>query len=207
METRGGDPLLDRTMRGWIYKTAVKNYWRVASWYDLADLVQDGYLCYAKCRSKYFQNKDNLTEDERRRWFMSLVQTTFINHITDLAWKRTRTLERSFAKLDIDGIDTPVEVGMDLMVALKQAPKEIKELLHILISDAGLLTEQREEDKHRVRQRCPLRMSLPKFLSYGPLLLFERFDAVTGELYCQFAGVDACVNLRNMVVDYFGLNN
>ena len=49
MATVSEDPFFDAGVRGWIVKTAYKHYWRVSSYYEFDDLVQDGYLCYAKC--------------------------------------------------------------------------------------------------------------------------------------------------------------
>jgi hypothetical protein len=73
----------DRGLRQWIYKTARKNMWRVAHFYELSDLIQDGFLCYAICRERYGHKV------EGQRHFMSLCQTVYRNHITDLANDRS----------------------------------------------------------------------------------------------------------------------
>src|SRR3974390_506351 len=98
------DPYLDRAMRGWIINHAKRQYWRVAAWYDLADLIQDGFLCYYKCKARYtnltFLNHP-LPEDKRR--FMSLVQRAFANHITNLANRRTETPELAISQVRDEG--------------------------------------------------------------------------------------------------------
>jgi len=80
---------LDEGMKRWIYATARQNHWRVARWYDLEDLIQDGFLAYQKCYVKYARlvRKRKPTKEDRRN-FMALVQTTYLNYIHDLAKKR-----------------------------------------------------------------------------------------------------------------------
>jgi hypothetical protein len=84
--TRRVRPIPDRGARLWIANTARKNFWRVAAWYELSDLIQDGYMCYYLVRKKYPQAID-------REHIMSLLRSTFVNHITDLANKTTRLAE------------------------------------------------------------------------------------------------------------------
>lgn len=81
---------LDEGMKRWIIATARKHHWRVASWYDLDDLIQDGYLAYHKCAYRYARlvRKRNPKKEDRRN-FMALVMRTYENHIHDLASKRT----------------------------------------------------------------------------------------------------------------------
>ncbi|MFA5699618.1 MAG: hypothetical protein WC954_07810 [Sphaerochaeta sp.] len=82
---------LDEGMKRWIVATAYRNHWRVAAWYDLDDLIQDGYLSYHKCATKYDRLiRKRKPKKEDRRNFMALVKRTFENHIHDLASKRTR---------------------------------------------------------------------------------------------------------------------
>lgn len=46
------DPYLDDGMKGFIYNTARKNYKRIAG-YELIDLIQEGCVCFYKCRARY----------------------------------------------------------------------------------------------------------------------------------------------------------
>lgn len=78
---------MDAGARGWLVKTAVKNYWRVQSRYELDDLIQDGFLCWAKVRARYPKVKD-------RPHVMRLFQVTYINHIHSLAKCVTRKREQ-----------------------------------------------------------------------------------------------------------------
>lgn len=140
------DPYLDDGMRGWIVTTAKKNYWRVASYYELDDLIQDGYLCYSKCYSRYRHltiKRHPLKEDRRR--FMALVQVAFVNHITTLAWKRTRldatplsaiTQAETGQAVSLEALlpEAPEEASVAALLA--SAPVEIKRLFQVLVDDA-----------------------------------------------------------------------
>jgi hypothetical protein len=74
--------LLDEPLQIWIIKTARKNHWRVARWYELDDLIADGYLTAAKIRNRY--------STVNQKHFMALVMTAYMNHITNMARKRRR---------------------------------------------------------------------------------------------------------------------
>lgn len=102
---------LDEGMKRWIYRTARRHYWRVASWYDLDDLIQEGFLAYQKCQVKYARlaRKRNPRPEDRRN-FMALVMRAFENRIHDLASKRTIQTEDAVSRLQHDSHDfTPEE--------------------------------------------------------------------------------------------------
>jgi hypothetical protein len=78
-----GQTNMDQGVRGWIFKTARENMWRVSSSYELSDLMQDGFLIWHRVCVKY----PNVTVQKHR---MGLFKTAFTNHIHDLSKKRTR---------------------------------------------------------------------------------------------------------------------
>lgn len=128
MERRKRQHMLDAGMRGWIVNCAKKNIWRVPTWYDLDDLIQDGFICYCHCRIRY-------AHIEETRHFMALVKTSFANHIHDLANKRTRTTEKLVPP------DSPTLSGVELpegmfLTLLKQLPRELQGLIEILLESA-----------------------------------------------------------------------
>ncbi len=71
---------LDKTLISWIYRYAARQYWRVASWYDYEDLVQDAMFIVVKCRTKY--------PELDKQHFSARFRTAFTHHITDLANQR-----------------------------------------------------------------------------------------------------------------------
>src|SRR5690554_2636340 len=96
----------DAGLKRWIRATAYKNYWRVSHWYDLEDLIQDGYMAYCTCAEHYghLVRKRKPSAEDRRN-FMALVKRTFENHIHDLATKRTVTQELPISMLQNDDDD------------------------------------------------------------------------------------------------------
>lgn len=86
---------IDNGVRGWIVKTARKEYWRVAAFYDLADLIQDGYLHYCRVVTIYEVQRNRVRSRAR---LMGLFKIAYVNHIHDLAKQRTRLLAE--VKLD-----------------------------------------------------------------------------------------------------------
>ena len=136
------DPFLDEGVRGWIVKMAHKHYWRVAAWYEIEDLIQDGYLCYAKCRKSYRPDPNKAVDNlDDRRTFMIYLSRSFMNRITDLANSRTRTPEVVASDLSDDqseGIETWTASASELSDAslaslLATAPAEIIEILKALL--------------------------------------------------------------------------
>jgi hypothetical protein len=146
------DPFLDAGMRGWIVKTAKKNHWRVAGWYDMADLIQDGYLCYYKCRARYteFTIKNHPSKDDKRQ-FMALVQAAFTNHLNTLSTKRTLGQETTICDLTADDDEAASylerhppsanDLGdAPLRYLIARAPEEVANFLRLVsgdVKDAG----------------------------------------------------------------------
>lgn len=163
------DPYLDEGMRGYIFKTAKKNLYRIAG-YELEDLVQEGYACYYKCRMRYVGRPPapnhtalpftNPTKLERRH-FMSIVKTAFHNSISTLATKCPSGVE--FVVSDLVPPDRLQEEYWDSVIPLageevsvymliQTAPREIKQLLQLLVVDAVSLSYERFGKWHRKRE-------------------------------------------------------
>jgi len=164
------DVYLDAGLKGWIVNKARREFWRVASWYELDDLIQDGYICYVKCRNRYVLGPaieghsslvvvgDKPTRDQCRH-FMSLVQTAFQNHIMTLAASAARTTEDLVSPLPGDAgptvLDQPVAEEATLRVFLSQLPSELREALQAVITDGAdtgvYLRSRIRQDGGRVR--------------------------------------------------------
>jgi len=129
---------LDRGMEAWIILTARKNYWRIAPWMEPEDLIQDGYLVWARCRDHY-------PDIVARSHFMALVKTSFINHITSLARKKFRTPEELLVDssiLDLDGFPNSLSMACCqegyLLCVAAQATFPIKAVLELLTTQRGM---------------------------------------------------------------------
>lgn len=138
---RNTAPLMDEGTRIWIETTARKELWRVREWYDLADLVQDGYLCYYKCYNRYYAG---LTKDHNKQ-MMALTKISFLNYIHTLASKRAPGYETAVSQMlgptqeesSLWETILPSQGETGSFVALlANAPAEIKQLLELLAGDA-----------------------------------------------------------------------
>lgn len=178
MASLEGADYLDEGMRGFIVNTALENYWRVQELCDMADLVQDGYLCFYKCYDRYVRPRKDLTASkDERRWFQALVKTTFLNHISTLAAKHKGVSERPASDYEVVGEEGTTDVFEQnmppqpemgtFMALLASAPTELLQLIKLLANDsADVLTFKRK----RVGRR----------------LLRET----NNEMYCRLLGLD-----------------
>jgi hypothetical protein len=80
---------MDRGARAWLVVVAADNYWRVASWYELDDLVQDGHMIWARIVRKYEREPGRVRAIGH---LMRLFRTAYLNHIHDLSKRRTRNI-------------------------------------------------------------------------------------------------------------------
>lgn len=181
-ETQCNIPLPDAGIRGWLVNTARTNYWRVRSSYEFDDLVQDGYMVYAKCYARYYKN---LTKDHDRQ-LMALVQVAFINHINTLSQKRGLTTEVPFSQVLPPDAETeelerllPAEEELgSIMVLLNNAPTEIVQVVTALLQDATGFMRTRN---------------------------FRRaIRETTNEYFCRLVGADPkTTDLRGQIQAYF----
>jgi len=119
---------MDHGARIWLLKTVQKNYWRVPKWYEVDDLVQDGFLHYLRVLRKY-------QEVRNPAHLMALFKVTFCNHLNDLSNRKTWCTE-------CNGIDEFAEVLFsegwgEILKVIADAPPEIKRALHVLIIKPG----------------------------------------------------------------------
>jgi hypothetical protein len=145
------DVYLDHGLRGWIINTARKECWRLPRWYEPHDLVQDGFVCYCKCRDKYALkdpepghpplNTDTPNEVQRRH-FMALVKTAFYNHIMTLSSNFAASQEEALPesgpadeRATLEKLLPPQPEEASLRVALASAPAELKDVVERLLRD------------------------------------------------------------------------
>jgi hypothetical protein len=123
--------LMDLGARNWMRKTAIRNYWRVAAWISLDDLLQDGELCWLivcyRYKTKTLSNR------------MALFKTTFTNHLHDLANNRTLQTELPFAALTDMAVDQAVNSEScpfaEMLRVVTETPSRVNELLERLLAD------------------------------------------------------------------------
>lgn len=192
---------LDRGLELWLFKTARKNFWRVASYYEIEDLIADGYMVYAECRERY---KDRVTE---RRHFAALFRTCFINHITDLANKRSRELNATVtegeAPRDAVRVEIPAQPASDkteefedlippvlpeaeVAVLLQQAQGPVQLVLKLMYTDAGLnLLRENPQRPRESTNSYYCRVLGYDANEYNLIELFRSFIAGCGPYYMR----------------------
>jgi hypothetical protein len=156
---RNKDAYFDSGLQGWLKTTAKAEHWRVAGWYTVDDLVQDGYICYCKCRDKYtlarpapgerpdgYAHQDLCTDtpsSAQRKHFMALVQRAFYNHLYTLAVRYPATREQPLAMFSVENGEPlsmeellpPQPEETSALIAVLYAPTEISEAIVKLVND------------------------------------------------------------------------
>jgi hypothetical protein len=130
-------PVYEGPIQGFVKNHLKKNFWRVSSYMDYEDLLQDSYVIFLKLRDRY-------TTVDDPRWFMSLFMRSFSNHVINLSKKRTlnslEVLDCEFfteGEEDFSILSTAVGERDNLgyyETVLSQAPPEIRSALSILIN-------------------------------------------------------------------------
>lgn len=193
---------LDDGLKGWIAKTARNNLWKVGAWYDLDDLIQEGFVVYCKCLNRFrpfvpsgttaqieAQHKRGL-EEQGRRSFTAYFKMAYENHLKDLARDNMQTLDQNFASLPLEkeqeaeaNLEVSQPEGTSLHMALLQAPKEVVEVFLALVQDV-----QDAGTYLRSRLRVNLKSSRLKRGRY-------RLRETTNEHYERLLGLPGGVDL------------
>lgn len=167
---------MDDGARGWLVKTATKSYWRVSRWYELDDLIQDGYVCYYKVLQKY----PGAIDVPHR---MALFKVIYINFIHDLATKRTKAvseildtdMQGATEDFDRSFLSTLVECPLSGMVEvgalLASAPERVRAAFELFTTESGKAAmrsvyRRRRGGKHLVRETMNQRLC--RLLGYDP---------------------------------------
>ena len=111
---------LPKPVLGWIYNHARKNFWRVAPWYEIDDLINDGIMKAYECLDRYGIPGEDIDPPH----FMSLVKTSFHNHIGDLL-RHSRGEQEVTNKIgDLAGQMTETQF-LDRVVSLDHADQKL----------------------------------------------------------------------------------
>jgi hypothetical protein len=170
---------MDEGAKGWLYKTACTNWWRVASYMELDDLIQEGYACYYYLHNHYKDVHD-------APHIMSLFKVAFVNVIHDLS-KGTRSsgvgswVCWTDTYGDSSAVDqVPAEVD-DIADLISEAPPVLASALKALLASGEKLAAPylRRNDGTR-----------------------ETFN----DRLCSIAGLNPkSINLHRMLLDYLKL--
>lgn len=131
---------MDRGARAWLIVVAVDNFWRVAKWYELPDLIQDGYMVWARVVKKYEVDAGRVRS---RPHLMRLFKTAYLNHINDLSNAKTRALLEVLVGDLVGDVDDPWDVvgaicpDAEMQSCIAEAPAIIGRVLSRLITCDG----------------------------------------------------------------------
>ena len=133
---------LPRPVVGWIHNHAVKNYWRVANWCELDDLIQDGLLVAYKCLRRYGEPGKNIDPPH----FMALVKTAFYRHITEIL-RRSRAEQEHVVKVAdaagsasessfLDRVAGVVDLDPDTAAMIARMPAPLRRAVEFYVGHA-----------------------------------------------------------------------
>jgi hypothetical protein len=200
MAVVAGDPYLDAGVRGHIVRLAQANKYKLAGW-DVEDLIQEGYLCYALVKTRYVGARPKRRPDGTlrrslppkrpdqiaKRHFMRLFQRTFNNRISTLVRKQSRLKELLLNDLISaerteesawDQIMQPEDEQATMLTLLRSAPTEIRQLFALMVDDAT------RPMRRFGKRRRPARET-------------------TNEYYCRLLGLPRGTDLTGLVQKYF----
>lgn len=125
--------VLQEPVMGWIINHAKKNYWRMSSWYELDDLIQDGIVCGYKCLQVYGIPPYEIDDQH----FMKLVQTTFYNYIAELL-RRKRAVDDITIRYEdnpllqlFDSHSSVIDIELNLLI--NKLPKRLKRVIDLYL--------------------------------------------------------------------------
>ena len=118
---------MDDGAKFWMLKYAKQNLWRVPDWYEIDDLIQDGFLHYQRIAKKYRKVKTPAH-------IMALFKRTYTNHIHDLSGRRTKAPPT--VKLALSGL-TRHDDFAEVLQLIAEAPGDVKRVLTLLVLGAG----------------------------------------------------------------------
>jgi hypothetical protein len=127
-------PQFNGPIEGWTVNYCRLNFWRVNGSMEWADVMQEAYLVFLRCASKY-------PALETPQHFMALYKMAWYHEFTDLAHKDTRLrLMVSETTMTQDGEEINYEPIGDLnhdgslATLLRQAPQEVLMVLNLFLN-------------------------------------------------------------------------
>ncbi len=124
---------------GWVHNHAAKNFWRMAKWYELDDLIADGMMIAYKCRERYGVAGVDLDH----KHFMALVKSSFHNHIGDML-RRSRGVDDGTKIADLEANRSEADImdrlgcdagDQDLAVLIHDLPEYLRRVVVFYLSD------------------------------------------------------------------------
>lgn len=160
---------LPKPVVGWIHNHAAKNYWRVANWCELDDLIQDGLLVAYKCKTRYGRPGKDIDHPH----FMALVKTAFYNHIAEML-RHSRAEQETVVRLGdavvqvdgemsddaaLDRLAPAVPPDQDFVAILARLPETLRRAIELYLTNPEEMRREagrRHEQETDAQKLCRL---------------------------------------------------
>jgi hypothetical protein len=196
---------IDEPAKIWMINYARTNYWRVAHWMSINDLIEDGFLTWYRIvegqqtkgprkRGEPVSVMTSYRYITDRPLVMFLFKRLYMNHITDLANGRTN---RSAFELPIeDYMDAPADDAEPII--LDRAPIEVQAVLSLLKTEEGRARmaepclRRKDGTRETTNERLSRLTGLPGNIAtaiksyFGGLTKRRTAEKATGDLYTAF---------------------
>lgn len=133
------DSFFDQGLKGWLIQYAAKHHWRMSSWVDLEDLIQEGYVVFAFCKDRYYYNPTDPSREVRERaHFMALFKRVYASVVSDMARRNQRDIPQMvISQLAIPGTEEAalealgggIDGDAELAATIAKASIEVRKLL------------------------------------------------------------------------------
>lgn len=171
---------MDAGARLWLAKMVRKSYWRVSKWYDLDDLMQEGYFAYYYVVRHY----PEVTHPPHR---MALFKLTFNSVICNLANQRSRRVDE-VCEAEIVGAEGATILDSaaadpdiaEAVAELATAPKYVRDAVELLAAGDRRLRHKIRRSGRGRRRRETLNERLCRLTGYDP----NKTDIVGGIKAC-----------------------
>jgi len=127
-------PKFQGPIEGWTANHLKANYWKVERTMTRADCMQEAYLVFHRCQTKYPQM-------DTPQHFMALYKTAWSRAFVDFANADTASrIVTEMPRIQIEDelieYDPPGDLGNEgyFAVLLREAPKEVLMVLHLFLS-------------------------------------------------------------------------
>lgn len=175
---------MDDGAHAWLITVAIDHFWRVPKYYELSDLVQDGYMCWSRIVQKYETEPGRVRS---RGHLMRLFKTSFLNHIHDLSKSKTvahvEVLADDVAPIgDEDGLYADAWEALGITYNLNEygqmiaeAPARLRPLIRSLLTSPELPAMRSQYRRRRDGSRSTMNDALCRIVGANP----DRRDLVT----------------------------
>lgn len=126
-------PAFKGPIEGWTVNYTKAQFWRVEAMMEWQDVMQEAYIVFMRVSAKY-------PVMDTPQHFMALYKRAWVNHVTDLSNEATKLralVGEDPAEPDLGAVSMAIgDTDNDgvLGVKLRQAPDDVRKVLHLMLS-------------------------------------------------------------------------